>query len=414
MSCTRIAVVGAGVHAIPLIEALADRLTGRAVDLRLFARRVDRAQLVAAQAAQAIDRCQPAWRIRATDSLGEAVEGATVAVVAVRIGGHAARAWDEQFPARHGSVGDEGLGLGGLANAWRSQPVLQELAATLRASAPSCRVANMVAPLGLTTRLLCDAGLDAVGLCELPLLTQRGWALGADDPNAVVWHYLGFNHLGWTWPASAAAHQALERAVANRTVDGPTLARFGAAPLWYHYAVVDQQAGARLGIAARPGRASWLGALADRAIADMAGGNPKGARKVVAQRPTPWFDQMVAPTVAAWLGRAAFSGHVNTQPAPDWLNIPKGVVVETAAQFDATGTGCCWPRDVPEQVLSFLAEWGRYEDLAYAAVCSRDVTQLAAAVRALPLPFDRNEILAIVRDIVQGESLMGQASASPG
>ena len=165
-----VTVIGGGVHAVGLLEALvaADDLPD--LDLRLVARREDRLGVIGRHAALVLQGVRPEWSVRWTTDLADGVGGADVVVPLVRIGGSAARDHDERFPTAFGLVGDEGIGPGGMANAWRTLPPLRSMAAVIAARAPGALVANLMAPLGVTTRALADAGLDCMGVCELPIV----------------------------------------------------------------------------------------------------------------------------------------------------------------------------------------------------------------------------------------------------
>jgi len=237
-----IAIVGGGVYAARLCRLLAEALPPGGT-LRLHARRPDR---LARIVEPLVGRLAAGWRVAAAPSLPACVDGVDAVVLLVRIGGLAARAHDETFPERFGLVGDEGLGAGGLANGYRSAPVIAEMAATFRQHCPRAFIANLVAPLGLTTRVLCAAGLSAVGVCELPAVTLDD--LCGDAGAEAQFEYAGFNHLGWFWNVRAGDRQLLPEAVRRGTVDALTFADMGAAPLRYYYEIFDVAAGGRLGL----------------------------------------------------------------------------------------------------------------------------------------------------------------------
>src|SRR5437870_5388579 len=82
-----------------------------------------------------------------------------------------------------------------------------------RRRCPRAAVLNLVAPLGITTRLLLDAGLDAIGVCELPRVTLEGWiAATATAAGNTSFRYAGLNHLGWFWDVRAGQVDVLARA----------------------------------------------------------------------------------------------------------------------------------------------------------------------------------------------------------
>jgi 6-phospho-beta-glucosidase len=384
-----IAIVGGGVFAPRLCEVVSQALPPEGT-LRLFARRPDRLARIAAYASGRVRR---GWSAVAARSLAECVDGAQAVILLVRVGGLEARAHDEQFPERFGLVGDEGLGPGGFANAFRTAPALAELAATLRSRCPRALVCNLVAPLGLTTRLLVDEGLDAVGVCELPAVTLGDLAGG--DVERVSFEYVGLNHLGWFWNLRRDGQDLLPDAAARGLVDDRVLARFGAAPLRYYYEVFDRVAGQRLGHVRRTGRAQALMQLADRALDAFSSGAADDA--VHAERPTPWFDRALVPLLAARWGGAPYRGFLDIANAGGatvpWL--PAGGVVEVAVHA-TTSLTVTRPGECPPAVRSFLRAIAEAEALAYRAARSSDAATLGLAMAALPLDIPREQIGALV------------------
>lgn len=368
----RVAVIGGGVWLPPLASALSDL----PVDLRVAARRPERlARVVAATPGP----------VAAFGSVAEAVEGADVVLLLVRVGGYAARSWDERFPHRHGRVGDEGLDLGGLANAWRTLPTLIAIAREIRRGAPRARVLDLVAPLGITTRALQEEGLDTVGLCELPAVTAR--ALG-EDPRRPDLHYAGYNHAGWFWPASAHGTLRLSEGVGRGLIEPLTLAEHGGAPLSYHYDVADPESGVRLGrLPRRPGRADRLAAESEDLLARWDRG--VAAR---AARPTPWFDDAVAPALTALLGGAAWEGFANLGVPVPWL--PEGPVVELRARWTSAGPAPVVPPAPPGPILRRLHRQATWEESGFRAAARRDPRALLPALEALGLEGDPAPVLA--------------------
>ncbi len=77
-------------------------------------------------------------------------------------------------------------------------------------------------------RFLLEQGLDALGLCELPMSTLEGWLRATGHSAAeATWRYAGLNHLGWFWDVRAGGEDILRRLAAGSTagsaapVDGP-------------------------------------------------------------------------------------------------------------------------------------------------------------------------------------------------
>jgi 6-phospho-beta-glucosidase len=390
-----IAILGGGVYVPQLCERLAAALPC-AGEFRLAARRPDRLQIIATHSRRRLAARKSAWRVLTPPSVEALFDGASAVVLLLRVGGLAARAHDERFPTAFGLVGDEGLGPGGLANGYRTLPVLAEIAAALARRCPAALVCNLVAPLGLTTRLLLEHGLEAVGVCELPEVTLCQLAAAAHvAAEAVRFEYAGLNHLGWFWNVRAGAVDVLDRACAAGAVEASTLASYGAAPLRYFYEVYDRPAGARLGLRRTPGRAEHLAALAERILAHYQQA-PGSEPAELAQRPTPWFDRALVPLLAAHLGGVAGPGFVNigntrragapgAHAGPLLDELSPGVIVEVPARLEGTQLHPRRPGPRPPRVAQFLAAIAAAEDLGYQAARRRDRHLLRRALAALPL-----------------------------
>ncbi|MDA8345565.1 MAG: 6-phospho-beta-glucosidase [Thermaerobacter sp.] len=139
-------------------------------------------------------------RFVTTENRPEAIEGAAFVLNQFRVGLLRMRELDERLPLRHGVVGQETTGPGGFANAMRTIPVVREIAEEVERRAPSAWLLNFTNPAGLVTQALLDLGHHrAVGLCNIPRITERMVAAGAGVPQeAVRITVFGLNHLTGT------------------------------------------------------------------------------------------------------------------------------------------------------------------------------------------------------------------------
>lgn len=193
-----------------------------------------------------------------TTEPAEAVRGADFVFSAIRVGGAHGRVVDERVALDHGVLGQETVGVGGYAYAFRTVPAAMELARVVRDLAPEAWVINFTNPAGLITQAMRTLlGERVVGICDTPigLVHRVAAALGLDerrvgtaDGGELDFDYVGLNHLGWLRSLSTAGHdrlpdllasdEALERIEEARVLGADWVRALGMLPneyLFYYY-----------------------------------------------------------------------------------------------------------------------------------------------------------------------------------
>lgn len=137
----------------------------------------------------------------------EAVKDASYVTTQLRVGHMEARRRDEYLGLRHGLIGQETTGVGGMAKALRTIPVILKIAQDIREVAqPGTMLVNFTNPAGLVTQALSQYAADvpAVGVCNVPITTKMHIiealekATGSKiNPDHTELNTLGLNHLSW-------------------------------------------------------------------------------------------------------------------------------------------------------------------------------------------------------------------------
>ena len=149
-----------------------------------------------------------------TTSLSAAIRGAKFVIVQIRVGGNHARHFDETIPWRHGVIGQETTGPGGMFKALRTIPAVVEVAKTVKRVAPRAWILNFANPSGLVTEAVLKAvpGVKMLGICSAQL--GREWfvsaALGVSRKRVRV-RSAGLNHLSWVYRAFVDGRDVTER-----------------------------------------------------------------------------------------------------------------------------------------------------------------------------------------------------------
>jgi len=183
------------VHSFPLTELwLMDVLPERLEIVGRFAQR-----MVEAKGAP--------FEVILTTDQRKAVEGASYVTTQLRVGWMQARREDEYLGRRHGLIGQETTGVGGMAKALRTIPIVLRIAKDMRELAePGALLVNFTNPAGLVTEALARHVPDvlSVGVCNVPITVKMDLLKRLEEQSGLVveagraeLNTLGLNHLSW-------------------------------------------------------------------------------------------------------------------------------------------------------------------------------------------------------------------------
>ncbi len=234
----KIAVIGGGSTYTPeLINGFLSRVnTFPLSELWLMDTSPERLEIVGGFARRMVRAKGEPFAVKLTQDQRQAVTGAAYVITQLRVGGMAARRADEYLGKRHGLIGQETTGVGGMAKALRTVPVILEVANDIRELAPGALLVNFANPAGLVTEALTRYAPDvsSVGVCNVAINTKMHILAGLKQmrglevpPECAQLDTLGLNHLSWhrgfriegedLWPqvwqgflAEARASQELE------------------------------------------------------------------------------------------------------------------------------------------------------------------------------------------------------------
>ncbi|GIN62058.1 6-phospho-beta-glucosidase [Robertmurraya siralis] len=127
----------------------------------------------------------------------EALENADFVSTQIRVGGLEARAKDERIPLSHGFIGQETNGAGGIFKAFRTIPVLMELAQNVHTICPEAWIINFTNPAGIVTEALLKHSphKKIIGVCNIPYNMRHSTAeILNSSPQEVQIEFVGMNH----------------------------------------------------------------------------------------------------------------------------------------------------------------------------------------------------------------------------
>ena len=182
----------------------------------------------------------------------DAIAGAAYVITQLRVGKMEARRQDEYLGQRHGLVGQETTGVGGMAKALRTIPAILNIAADIRETAPGALLLNFANPAGLVTEALFQHAPDVpvVGVCNVGITDKMGILENLEetigtpiDPNRGQLNTLGLNHLTWhrgftldgeeLWPQIISSYIESLRSEPSPKWDIRTVESLGMIPNYY-------------------------------------------------------------------------------------------------------------------------------------------------------------------------------------
>lgn len=204
----KVAVIGGGSTYTPeLVNGFLARLDKFPLEeLWLMDIDAERLNIVGGFAQRMVSAKGSPFKVFLTTDQREAVAGATYVTTQLRVGQMEARKNDEYLGLRHGLIGQETTGVGGMAKAMRTIPVILKIAQDMQQlSAAGAMLVNFTNPAGLVTQALSQySQIPSVGVCNVPLnakmmmIAKLEKATGKKiAPDQAELKTLGLNHLSW-------------------------------------------------------------------------------------------------------------------------------------------------------------------------------------------------------------------------
>ncbi|MGL6153062.1 MAG: 6-phospho-beta-glucosidase [Aeromonas sobria] len=197
----KIVVIGAGSSYTPeLIEGLIQRqheLPLRELWLVDIDDGREKMEIIAALTRRMLAKAGLAVQVETRLEREEALRGADYVCSQFRAGCLEARISDERISLKYGLIGQETNGLGGFANACRTIPIALQIAADMERLCPDAWLLNFTNPSGMVTEaVLRHSKIKAVGLCNVPVIMQKGVAtlLESSDEQEFIMQVAGLNH----------------------------------------------------------------------------------------------------------------------------------------------------------------------------------------------------------------------------
>ncbi len=402
----KLAVLGGSSIASPLlVQELAKQNARPEFEVCLIGRTPDKLSKVAAAAVKLAEQAAVPLQISFETDTRKGLEGADYVLNQVRVGGYAARAYDERFPKQFGILGEETFGPGGMSNALRTIPVVLEYCHIIEEVAPQAVVLNLTNPNSYiqyaATRY---SKVNIVGVCDSPIGIAENIAAMLNAPVEELWvQYAGMHHFGWVtkvfWNGRDMMPEILKQLekVPDLPVDADIARAVGGIPthyfkFYYHSNRVFEKQKDQQKV-----RAEQLMELEAQVMSEFEKSNALPAS--LNQRGAHWYGAIVVPVMLSHATNAnkVFILNIVNGTTEPWM--PPQAIIETPTLVSGHGFVPLQPAETPLDLQALVRLNATFEMLWSEAVVEKDYGK---ALRAMMLNHpvrDLDQAKAILKEI---------------
>ena len=403
----KLTVLGGSSIASPLlVQELAKRQNRPPFEVCLVGRTRDKLEKVAAASARLAESTGAPLKISFETDTRKGLEGADYVLNQIRVGGYAARAYDERFPKQFGILGEETYGPGGMSNALRTIPVVLEYCRDIEAVAPQAVVLNLTNPNSYiqyaATRY---SKVNIVGVCDSPVGIGEGIAAMLNVPYKELWvEYVGMHHFGWVvkavWKGKDMMPEILSKLeqMPGLPVDVDIARAVGGIPTsyfkyYYHANRVFEKQQSQEKV-----RAEQLMELEAQVMKDYDSG-AGGIPEALTQRGAHWYGAIVAPVMLAHANNAneVYTLNIVNGTTIKWM--PEDAIVETPTLVSAHGFTPLQPASAPPDLQAMVRLNAAFEMLWVEAVVEKNYGKALRAMMLNHLVQNLDQAKAILKEI---------------
>jgi 6-phospho-beta-glucosidase len=361
------------------------------------------------------------FKVTLTTDQREAARGASYVCTQLRVGQMPARRADEYLGQRHGLIGQETTGVGGMAKALRTIPVILNIARDMRdVGAPGALLVNFTNPAGLVTEALARYAPDvpAVGVCNVPITTKMHLLETLEKeidqriaPERAELKTLGLNHLTWhrgftldgedIWPRIIEAYLAQLKASPDPDWDVRTIETLRLIPNYYlqYYYYTDRKLEHQQHWP--PSRAEAVQSIEEGLLkyyGDPAYSEPPAD---LMKRGGAYYSTVATQLLNAHYNDLGETHIVNTRHAgavPGW---PADWVLEMPCRVNRSGIQPLPADPLPPACFGLLAQVKSYEQLTVEAAVHGDRDAAYQALLAHPLGPKADRIQVVLDDVLE-------------
>jgi 6-phospho-beta-glucosidase len=359
------------------------------------------------------------FKVVLTTDQRAAIEGSNYVITQLRVGMMPARRADEYLGKRHGLIGQETTGVGGMAKALRTVPVILKVARDMHELAPGAMLANFTNPSGLVTQALSQYAPDvlAVGVCNAPFNAKMDFLARLEkdmgqrlDSGRAELKTLGLNHLSWhrgftldgedMWPQVLSSYIADLKEEKEAAFDARTVESLGMVPNYYleYYYYTDHKLEQQNSWP--PSRAEEVMAVEEDLLRQYADPAIHEAPADLMKRGGAYYSTVATQLLNAHFNDLGENHVVNFRHGgaiPGW---PENWVLEMPCKVDRAGIHPLPAEPLPQVAFGLLAQVKAYELLTIEAAMHGDRNAAYQALLVHPLGPKADKVQAVLDDLL--------------
>ena len=360
------------------------------------------------------------FQVTLTTQRREALRGSSYVITQLRVGQMEARRGDEYLGKRYGLIGQETTGVGGMANALRTIPVILQIAADLQELAPGALLVNFTNPAGLVTEALQRYApqVSSVGVCNVPITTKMHILqalenqIGAPiDPQRAELNTLGLNHLSWHrgltldgeefWPQFIETYLAGLKTSPKPECDVNTVESLRMLPnyylQYYYYPArkLEEQADWP------PSRAEEVMVVEKELLQQYANPGQNEPPDDLMKRGGAYYSTIATQLLNAHANDLGETHVVNTRQGGAITGWPADWVLELPCRVDRSGIHPLPARELPLACFGLLAQVKSFELLTVEAAVHGDRQAAYQALLAHPLGPPADKVQKVLDDLLE-------------
>ena len=418
----KITVIGGGSTYTPeLVNGFLERVATLPIsELWLMDIDKERLEIVGGFAQRMVKAKGEPFKVILSTNQREAIAGASYVTTQLRVGMMPARRGDEYLGLRHGLIGQETTGVGGMAKALRTIPVILGIAKDIREVAPNALLANFTNPAGLVTEALSRYAPDipAVGVCnvgitaKMMIIDELEKVTGNKiDPARANLNTLGLNHLTWhrgftldgeeMWPIIFPSFVESLKKETEPEWDLKTIESLGMIPNYYlqyfYYTAHKFEEQKKW----PPSRAEAVMEIEKDLLRDYADPNLTEPPAELMKRGGAYYSTLATQLINAHfndLGQVHVVNVRNDGAVKEW---PADWVLELPALVDADGIHPLPSAPLPATCFGLISQIKMYELLTVEAAVHGDKNSMYQALLTHPLGPSADKVEAVMEDMLE-------------